>query len=73
MNKKVKNKKVNIKIIIMLAILILSFLYFMRIVVAAGVILNATQKDGMNYIDFSWNAPDTVNKWSYRLYQKTEG
>ena len=71
-----KNKnihiKLNIKIIIVLAILIMLFLA-VRVVMAASILLKAEHNEGMNYINLSWNAPDTTKKWSYRLYQKTEG
>ena len=69
---KSNNRKLNIKIIIILAILIMSF-SIVKVVLAASVVLKADHKEGMNYIDLSWNAPDTTGRWSYRLYQKTEG
>ena len=72
MKKRGNNKKLNMKIIIILAILIMSF-FVVKVVLAASVVLKAEQNEGMNYINFSWNAPDTNNKWSYRLYQKAEG
>ena len=72
MKKKGNNKKLNMKKIIILAILIMSF-SIVKVVLAASVVLKADHKEGMNYIDLSWNAPDTTGRWSYRLYQKTEG
>ena len=72
MKTKSNHRKLNIKIIIVLAILIMSF-FAVRVVMAANVLLKAEHKEGMNYINLSWNAPDTTKKWSYRLYQKTEG
>ena len=69
---KSNHRKLNIKIIIVLAILIMLF-FIVRVVMAASILLKAEHKEGMNYINLSWNAPDTINKWSYRLYQKTEG
>ena len=72
MKKKGNNKKLNMKKIIILAILIMSF-FIVRVVMAATIFLKAEHNEGMNYINLSWNAPDTTNKWSYRLYQKTEG
>ena len=72
MKKKGNNKKLNMKKIIILAILIMSF-FIVRVVMAASILLKAEHNEGMNYINLSWNAPDTTNKWSYRLYQKTEG
>ena len=69
---KSNHRKLNIKIIIVLAILIMLF-FIVRVVMAASILLKAEHKEGMNYINLSWNAPDTTKKWSYRLYQKTEG